>query len=140
LNFTDEFGQIRTYTEDLLETVPFVVKIASLTTSEGEQRLLQVEFEVSGSCNDKEIKTNVQVNNNLVVIRIKGKSDDNNKREDGEMIKQNSRRFGEFLITTNPIDLEGYTIFKGEKPNVSSDVPGLKTVSFKLYGEKFDDF
>ena len=139
LNFTDEFGQIRTYAEDLLETVPFVVKIVSRSTSKGEERLLQVEFEVSGTCNDKEIKKTVQVNNNLVVIRIKGKSEDNNKREDGEMIKQNTRKFGEFLITTNPIDLEGFTIFKGEEPTISSDVPGLKTISFKLYSEKFDD-
>jgi len=140
LNFTDEFGKIRTYTEDALETVPFVVKVATITTTKGEEKYLQVEFEVSGRCNDTEIKARAQVTGNLVVIKIKGTSEDNNQRENGELIKQNTRRFGEFLITTNPIDIEGYTIFRGERHTISSDVPGLKTISFRMYPEKDDEF
>jgi len=142
LNITDEFGHIRTYTEGALETVPYVVKTVKRENGKGEEeRYLQVEFEVSGTCNNMNIKTNVQVNNNLWVIRIKGMSEDNNQREEGEDIMQTTRKFGEFLITTNPIDLNGYTIFRGEKPSVTSEVPGLKTVSFKLYSLQFaEDF
>jgi len=139
LNFTDEFGKIQTYAEDSLETVPFVVKIATITTSKGEEKYLQVEFEVSGTCKNEDIKAKAQINGNLAVIIIKGISEDNNKRENGEIVRQSTRRFGEFRITTNPIELDGYSIFKGEKHTVSSDVPGLKTISYRLYPDQADD-
>ena len=139
LNFTDEFGQIRTYTEGALETVPFVAKVVKRTGSKGEERFLQVEFEVSGTCSNASIKKKLQVSQNLWVVMIKGKSENNNIREEGEEIIQSTRKFGEFLITTDPIDLGEYTAFQNEDPTITNEVSGLKTMTWKLYLTKYEE-
>jgi len=138
-NFTDEFGQIRTYAREGLETVPFAVKIVTKTDSLKEERFLEVDFEVSGEFKDEDLKYKAQTFGNQVVVMIKGKSGDNTVRSEVETVCETTRKFGEFLITTESIDLEGYTIFKGERPLITSPVPGLKTMSIKLYPQETDD-
>jgi len=135
----EEYQKIRSETLDALDSVPFAVKIVAIATERGEGRRLQVEFEVPGKCDDSNIKYMTQINRNFIVIRIKGKIEDNNQRENVVSIQQNTRKFGEFQITTNPIDIEGYSIFKGEKAEIYSEISGLKTISWRLYPSSTDD-
>jgi len=50
-----------------------------------------------------------------------------------ENIVENSRKFGDFSIITEPIDLEGNVINPVEKSRIINEVPGLKIISWNLY-------
>jgi len=126
---------------------PYTVKMTKkkIGKEQEEERYVKLEFELTGKCEDKDIRRRVEIKENQVVIKVKGKSDDNTKRgsEEEEEICFNNRKFGEFEIVTDPIELKECTVHMDDRGMISSDTPGLKVISWRLYtlhGDNDDSF
>jgi len=115
--------------------IPYTVKFTTKKDCEDgeEERYVQIEFELTGACDDKLIKSRVEMNQDEIVIKVKGKSNDNTKRDDDDDICHNSRRFGEFQIVTKPIALKNHAVHRNEKGMINNDIPGVKVISWRLY-------
>jgi len=135
LSSANEFGQIQTYDRGGLEKVPYTVKVYEKET----QKYLQLEFEIVGKCHFGDIKYKVyEIESIHMRIEVKGKSYENllwDENFDEKCVRENTRKFGDFTILTEKIDVTGFTIFRGEKPKFEESVGGLKTLTWKLYPE-----
>jgi len=151
-NLSDEFGQLKTYNPGSLETVPFTVKLFLKDTPNennnpepefenvsNECSYLQIELEVSGLCQNSNIKLKLETQGKCIIVRLKGIIEDNTIREDGGDLIESTRKFGEFIIATEPIDLRGHTIDKARRPTFSDKTPGLKILRFNIYKNIVDD-
>jgi len=103
-----------------------------------EKKILQLEFEIVGSFDEKDIGVKVSEGNEHVVLGVKGTSVDNKK--DGDEIHEDTRKFGQFKVITKPINIKGYTISRANRPKISSEVPGLMVMTCNLEPIAFDDF
>ena len=134
LSSANEFGDIKTYTKDGLESVPFTVKKVSEKNLDGLlEDFLKIEFEVVGSCSADELVFKIEELNDYARIMVIGKSKENVLEKQTEVVLQNSRRFGTFTIETEHIYIAGFTINRAERPLISQRVPGLVTIAFKLH-------
>ena len=134
LSSANEFGNIQTYTREGLEHVPYTIKRCSERTDTGQmQQLLQIDFEVMGTCKKEDLQFKVDEMSGNVKIVITGVSKDNVFSHPGEILLQNTRKFGGFTITTDEISIDGYTINKAERVRITHRAPGLVTVTFILH-------
>ena len=134
LSSANEFGNIQTFTREGLEHVPFSVKRRFRTTdSYGTQEVLEIEFEVVGTCNDEDLHIKIDQTGDVVKFVITGKSKENVVENIEDNVLQSTRKFGSFTIVTETFNIDGYTINKAEKFQISQRVPGLKVITFVLH-------
>jgi len=153
LSSVDELGHIRTFRRDNLENIPYTVKIIDVESEEdskesdseiekGSIKYLRFEFEITGKCREENIKYKIfeSESNDSLRIMVKGAcEDDTLKDQNGISIFENTRKFGDFALVTQPIPkskLGGHVPFRGEKPEFKSLDSGLKTLTWKLYKEE----
>jgi len=128
-NLSDEFGHLKIISPGPLVTVPYSVKVYFKDCTP----YLQFELEVSGRCHDSSIKFKLVIQGNRMIMHIKGKIEDNIVREDGGKPIENTRKFGDFILSSEPFDLGRFTINKTEHPTFCNRISGLKIIRFNLY-------
>jgi len=136
LSLITEIGDVRTYSKDGLENVPFTVRREREVSYSGTfEDFLVIEYENVGDYSTEEIGFKVfEEKNESFRIMMFGKSRDNHKAgTEYETIEENTRKFGDFTIETKSISIPGYTIFRAERPFISQRKPGLVSVAFRLY-------
>jgi len=134
LSSANEFGNIQTYTRSGLEHVPYTIKRCSEKTSNNTvQELLQIDFEVMGTCKNEDLQFKVDEMGGFAKIVITGTSRENVISEPAEILVQNTRKFGHFTITTDELEISGFTINKADKVRITHRAPGLITCTFVLH-------
>lgn len=136
LGLNDALGRLITLHPNKIMEIPYTTKIVQ--NNDTEQWLL-VEFEMSSTVEDLICIPSYMTNDNSYVrIRITGTSVDNVQREPNVIIRSNSRRFGKFLLETDPIDLGGLCLDLAEEPENLDGVPkGLVVLRWKLKWRRY---
>ena len=124
--------------KEKFEGVPYRVKTME-DSNKKENKVLQLEFEVVGDFNEKDIKIKAtKINNDEVILGVKGTVVDSQGEEEKVEIHKNTRKFGQFKIITKPINIKGYTI--PTRPKVGKILPGLMGMTCVLEKIDLDDF